>query len=35
MPSLYADAAALAQWPTAERIRALKRLVPRAHVQAV
>jgi Insertion element 4 transposase N-terminal/Transposase DDE domain len=35
MPSLYTEAALLAQWPTAERIRALKRIIPRAHVQAV
>ena len=35
MPSLYTDAAALAQWPTAERLRALKRIIPRARVQAV
>jgi len=35
MPSLYTEAATLAQWPTAERIRALKRIIPRARVQAV
>src|SRR5437588_12265310 len=35
MTSLYTDAATLAQWPTAERLRALKRIVPRAKVQAV
>lgn len=35
MPSLYTAAATLAQWPTAERLRALKRIVPRAQVQAV
>jgi len=33
--SLVAEAATLAQWPTAERVRALKRLIPRAKVQAV
>lgn len=35
MPSLYTDSTTLAQWPTAERIRALRRLFPRANVQAV
>lgn len=35
MPSLYTNPATLAQWPTAERLRALKRIIPRAHVQAV
>ncbi len=35
MSSLYADAATLARWPTAERIRALKRLFPRAKVEAI
>src|ERR1700729_460665 len=35
MPSLYTPAATLAQWPTAERLRALKRILPRARVQAV
>lgn len=35
MPSLYRPAATLAQWPTAERIRALKRILPRARIQAV
>ena len=35
MPSLYTAAPALAQWPTAERLRALKRIVPRARVQDV
>jgi hypothetical protein len=35
VPSLYTEAAALAQWPTAERLRALKRLIPRARIQAV
>src|SRR4051794_35659297 len=35
MPSLYHGATALAQWPTAERIRALKRLIPRARIHAV
>jgi hypothetical protein len=29
------DVAALAQWPTTERIRALKRIIPRAKVQEV
>jgi hypothetical protein len=33
--SLSTDAATLAQWPTAERVRALKRIIPRAKVQAV
>jgi hypothetical protein len=35
MPSLYTEAAALAQWPSAERIRALKRIIPRARIRAV
>jgi hypothetical protein len=35
MTSLSTDAAILAQWPTAERVRALKRIIPRAKVQAV
>ncbi len=35
MPSLYSPAATLAQWPTVERIRALKRILPRARIQAV
>jgi hypothetical protein len=35
MPSLYTEAATLAQWPTAERLRALKRIIPRARVQAI
>jgi hypothetical protein len=35
MTSLYHGAATLAQWPTAERIHALKRIIPRATVQAV
>lgn len=35
MPSLYTDAATLAQWPTAERLRALKRILPRASIQAI
>ncbi len=35
MPSLYTDAATLAQWPTAERLRALQRILPRAKVDAV
>lgn len=34
MPSLYTDAATLEQWPTAERLRALKRILPRATIQA-
>ena len=29
------DAGTLAQWPTAERVRALKRIIPRAQVQAI
>src|SRR5258708_26390446 len=35
MTSLYTDAATLAQWPTAERVRALRRIVPRAKIQAI
>lgn len=35
MTSLYTEASALEQWPTAERIRALKRILPHAKVQAV
>jgi hypothetical protein len=35
MNSLSTDAAALAHWPTAERVRALKRIIPRAKVQEV
>jgi hypothetical protein len=35
MPSLYTDPETLAQWPTAERLRALKRILPRANVQAI
>lgn len=35
MHSLSTDAATLAQWPTAERVRALKRIIPRAKVQAL
>jgi hypothetical protein len=35
LTALYTEAAALAQWPTAERLRALKRIIPRARVQAV
>ena len=35
MPSLYTDAATLAQWPTAERLRALKRIIPRATILSV
>jgi Insertion element 4 transposase N-terminal/Transposase DDE domain len=33
--SLVAEAATLARWPTAERVRALQRIIPRAKVQAV
>jgi hypothetical protein len=35
MPSFYTDAATLEHWPTAERLRALQRILPRATVQAV
>ncbi len=35
MSSFYTDSAKLAQWPTAERIQALKRILPRAKVAAV
>lgn len=35
MHSLNTDAVTLAQWPTAERGRALKRIIPRAKVQAI
>ena len=35
MHSLSTDAVTLAQWPTAERVRALKRIIPRAKVQEV
>ncbi len=35
MHSLYSPAATLAQWPTAERIRTLKRILPRARIQAI
>lgn len=35
MYSLYTDADRLAQWPVADRLLALKRIVPRARVQAV
>src|SRR6266436_8522386 len=35
MNALSTDAATLAQWPTAERVRALKRIIPRAKVQEV
>jgi hypothetical protein len=35
MNTLSTDAATLAQWPAAERVRALKRIIPRAKVQAV
>src|SRR5437588_6995691 len=35
MNSLSTDARTLMQWPTAERVRALKRIIPRARVQAV
>jgi len=33
--SLLTESATLAQWPTAERVRALKRIIPRAKVQAI
>src|SRR2546421_10201864 len=35
MHSLYTDSATLVQWPTAERVRALKRLFPRAKVEGI
>ena len=35
MSQLCSDAVTLAPWPTAERLRALKRSIPRAQVQAV
>jgi hypothetical protein len=35
MNSLCTDAGTLAQWPTAERVRALKRIIPRAKVQTI
>lgn len=35
MTSLYTDAATLAQLPTAERLRALKRIIPRARIHDV
>jgi hypothetical protein len=35
MPSFYTETATLAQWPTAERLRALKRIVPRARIQDI
>lgn len=35
MRSLYTEASRLTQWPTAERVRALKRLIPRVRVEAV
>ncbi|AWM37096.1 hypothetical protein C1280_08700 [Gemmata obscuriglobus] len=35
MTSLYTESRTLAQWPTAERVRALKRILPHAKVQAV
>lgn len=35
MPSLYTDADTLAQWPTTQRLRALKRIIPRARIHAV
>src|SRR6266446_10578732 len=35
MNSLSTEAATLAQWPTAERVRALKRIIPRAKVQEI
>ena len=34
MPSLYHDPTTLARWPTAERLRALKRIIPRARIDA-
>src|SRR5919108_1674267 len=35
MNPLSTDAATLAQWPTAERVRALKRILPRAKVEVI
>jgi hypothetical protein len=35
MTSLYTESRTLTQWPTAERVRALKRILPHAKVQAV
>jgi Transposase DDE domain/Insertion element 4 transposase N-terminal len=35
LTSLYTETSTLAQWPTAERIRALKRIVPRTRIQAI
>src|SRR6516164_8254268 len=35
MNSLCTDAGTLAQWPTAERVCALKRIIPRGKVQAI
>jgi hypothetical protein len=35
MRSVDTELATLAQWPTAERVRALKRIIPRAQVQQV
>jgi hypothetical protein len=35
MQRLDTEVDALAQWPTAERIRALKRIIPRARIQAI
>src|SRR5713226_1922053 len=35
MNSLSTDARTLMQWPTAERVRALKRIIPRAKIQEV
>jgi hypothetical protein len=35
MNFLCTDAGTLAQWPTAERVRALKRIIPRVQVQAI
>src|SRR2546428_10064859 len=35
MHSLSTEAVTLAQWPTVERVRALKRIIPRAKVQEV
>jgi hypothetical protein len=35
MSSLYSETSILAQWPTAERLQALKRIIPRSRIQAV
>jgi hypothetical protein len=35
MSCLYTETTTFAQWPTAERLRALKRIIPRARIQAV